>query len=229
MKWEEVKYTLSTAEKNFTKLNTSHFMNYEVSPECRELRDDLVGIRDKVFDENEFDKLEKLGYDFDLTFGLELYELLNRKYHFKLRHASSNEIWRMLQVEIIPDIVFSRWGFNDNRFYKANRRLWLKTLWWYIHLSWNNDKISTFSILENNTTDTIMQLVERPGLGYNTKLYREIMKKYSENSTDDNDSRYMFRRVLILNTARISTISPELSENGIEGYVDGLYKDVMDD
>lgn len=227
MNWEEVKYSLSTAEKNFENLDANSFRDFEPNSQYKGLRDDLIELRDKVFDENGLDNVDKLGYSFDLNYGLELYELLNKKYNFKLRHAASNDVWRMIQLEVIPDVVFSRWGFNETRFYKANRRLWLKTIWWYIHLSWNKNKSFTYEILKENTTDTIMQLVERPGLGYNVHLYREIMKQYYLYSEDDNESRYMFRRVLILNNARIASIFPELSAEGIEGYVKQLFEDVM--
>jgi len=229
LNWEDIKYSLSTAENNFEQLNANTFPNFEVNKKYTELRNDLIEIRDKVFDVHNFDNVEKLGYNFDLTYGLELYDLLNNKYNFKMRHAANNDIWRFLQIEIIPDIVHSRWEFNEARFFTANRRLWLKTLWWYIHLGWANDKITTYNNLKENTTDTVMQLVERPGIGYNIDLYREIMKKYAEYSTDDNDSRFMFRRVLILNNARSSTLFPELSEGGIEEYVENLYRDVMRD
>lgn len=228
MNWEDIKYSLSTAESNFENLDAANFQNFEVNEKYNELRNDLIDIRDKVFDEHNFDNDERLGYAFDLTYGLELYDLLNDKYNFKLRHAANNDIWRFLQIEMIPDVVHSRWGFNEARFYTSNRRLWLKTLWWYIHLGWNIDKYTTYETLKENTTDTVMQLVERPGIGYNVDLYREIMKKYAEYSKDDN-SRFMFRRVLILNNARISSILPELSESGIEGYVEMLYRDVMRD
>lgn len=229
LNWEDIKYSLSTAENNFEQLDANTFPNFEVNEKYTELRNDLIEIRDRVFDANNFDNVEKLGYAFDLTYGLELYYLLNNKYNFKMRHAANNDIWRFLQIEIIPDIVHSRWEFNETRFFTANRRLWLKTLWWYIHLGWDNDKTTTYNNLKENTTDTVMQLVERPGIGYNIDLYREIMKKYVEYSTGDNDSRLMFRRVLILNTARIATIFPELSEGGIEEYVESLYRDVTRD
>ena len=70
-----------------------------------------------------------------------------------------------------------------------------------------------------------MQLVERPGIGYNVEMYRELMKQY--NSYSDS-SRQLFRRVLKLNTARLLTTSPELVEGGIPQYVEDLFKAVRD-
>ena len=106
-------------------------------------------------------------------------------------------------------------------FYQTSRRIWLKTIWWYIHLSWQNSIDETYKILIGNTTDTILQLVERPGLGYNVELFREIMKQYANYS---DSSRNLFRTVLKLNTAKILTTSPELVDGGIEKYVDSLFK-----
>ena len=90
-------------------------------------------------------------------------------------------------------------------FIKTSRRIWLKTIWWYVHLSWQNNINETYNILINNTTDTILQLVERPGLGYNVELYRELMKQY--NNYEDS-SRNLFRTVLKLNTAQMLTTVP---------------------
>lgn len=105
---------------------------------------------------------------------------------------------------MIPDIVHARWGMNASHFYQTSRRIWLKTIWWYIHLSWQNSIDETYKILIGNTTDTILQLVERPGLGYNVELFREIMKQYANYS---DSSRNLFRTVLKLNTAKILTTS----------------------
>ena len=140
---------------------------------------------------------------------------------FSNRVAANDEIWRFLSIKVIPDIVHARWGMNASHFYQTSRRIWLKTIWWYIHLSWQNSIDETYKILIDNTTDTILQLVERPGLGYNVELFREIMKQYANYS---DSSRNLFRTVLKLNTAKILTTSPELVDGGIEKYVDSLFK-----
>lgn len=225
--WDDITYNNEKSKQSFNELTIEKLETFKVEEKYERLREMLIESRDKVFDDHSFDLVEKLGYDFDLTFGLELYSILINEFAFKLRYASKDDIWRFLQLNIIPDIVYSRWGFNEDRFYKKNRRIWLKTIWWYIHLSWNKDKETTYNILKNNTTDTIMQLVERPGLGYNIELYREIMKKYGELKDKSQYSRMLFRKILILNTARIMTISPELIEGGIPKYVDNIFENVI--
>lgn len=224
--WDEINYNTEKARQEFDKITVEKLKDIYVPDKYSDLRESLITARDKVFDLKDLDTIEKLGYSFDLSFGLELYSILNDEYNFKLRDAANDDIWRFLQLQIIPDIVFSRWGRNEERFYKANRRIWIKTLWWYVHLSWNNDKTSTYQLLEKNTTDTIMNLVERPGLGYDIELYRQIMRKYRQYCDGSNESRMLFRRVMIMNIARSATVSPKLIDGGLSNYVDKIFRDV---
>lgn len=225
--WNEITYNIEKAEQDYNDFTIDKLRNAEADEKYTEIRDSLIDARDRMFEEHGFDTAEKLGYDFDLTFGLEIYDIFVNKYNFNTREASDDNIWRFLQLRVIPDIVYSRWDMNPDRFFRISRRLWLKTIWWYIHLSWNQDKEHTYELLKNNTTDTIMQLVERPGLGYNIELYREIMKKYGEVNDGSQRSRMLFRKVLIMNTARSMVISPELVQGGVTAYVGGIFNDVI--
>lgn len=82
----------------------------------------------------------------------------------------------------------------------------------------------TFNLLKNNTTDTVVQLVERPGIGYYTDLYRELMKQYA-NINDS--SRNIFRRALKLNTALLPVSYPELMDGGIPEYIKYIFSKVQ--
>ncbi|MFJ1814897.1 hypothetical protein [Staphylococcus saprophyticus] len=225
--WENINYDLNNAKKDFDKLQV---LSKEVAPidvpnEFEDLRQKLLRARDDIFKEYQLDGVEKLDYKFDLLFGINLFEILNENIKFYNRDAMNDDLWRYLSIKVIPDIVHSRWGFNEDHYFKTSRRIWLKTIWWYINLSWTGNIECTYRLLENNTTDTILQLVERPGIGYNVEMYRELMKQY--NSYSDS-SRQLFRRVLKLNTARLLTTSPELVEGGIPQYVEDLFKAVRD-
>lgn len=221
--WDSINYSLPKATSDFEKLKVDSISEIEVKPEYTELRNNLLELRDNLYDEFLLDEAPSLGYFFDIQFGMGLYKLLNGKYKFTLRDASNDDIWRYLTIKIIPDVAFSRWNLNEDRFFKSSRRMWLKTIWWYIHLSWNIDEQTTLESIKNHTTDTVMNLVERPGVGYNVELYRAIMKKYAE---VEDRSRMLFRRVLILNTARLETISPELIDGGIKQYIEDLFESV---
>lgn len=223
--WENINYDINNAKRDFDKLQV---LSTEIAPietpnEFEDLRQKLLEARDDIFLEYQLDGVEKLDYKFDLLFGIRLFEILNENTKFYNRDAMNDDLWRYISIKIIPDIVHSRWGFNEDHFFKTSRRIWLKTIWWYINLSWMGNSEDTFKLLENNTTDTILQLVERPGIGYNVEMYRELMKQYYEYN---DSSRQLFRRVLKLNTARLLTTSPELMEGGIPQYVHDLFEAV---
>lgn len=220
--WENVIYDIGAATRDFNDLEVKSMSVEPVKarPDFLPLRQELLEARDLVFEKLGLDNSNKLDYSFDLSFGLKLYQILNENIGFTNRVASNDDVWRYLSVCVVPDIVHSRWGLNESHFYQMPRRIWLKTIWWYIHLSWRNEEAETYELLKENTTDTMLQLVERPGIGYYTEMYREIMLQYSYH---EDSSRNLFRRVLKLNTAKILTTSPELVEGGIEKYVESLY------
>lgn len=221
--WYNLRYEYSAAERDFNKLQVfTHSVGpIKIRDDFKLLREQLIRARDEVFETHKLDGSEKLDYTFDLAFGLKIYEILNGQLGFTNRVASSDDVWRYLTICVIPDIVHSRWGLHDERFYKSPRRIWLKTIWWYIHLSWKENINETYQLLSENTTDTIQQLVERPGIGYHIDLYREIMRQYNFYL---DPTRNVFRSVLKLNTARLLTTSPELVENSIESYVKDLFE-----
>lgn len=223
--WNNLNYDVNKAGSDYEKLSVnSTSMEWTNLPsEYQDLRQKLIEARDRLFDEHDFDNANKLEYNFDLLFGLELYSILDSDEGFTNRTATNDDVWRYLSVKVIPDIVHSRWSNNEDRIYKLSRRIWLKTIWWYVHLSWRGNVGETYEILKNNTTDTVQQLVERPGIGYYTEMYREIMLQYS---WYEDKSREMFRQVLKLNTALIMSTSPELVAGGINGYVKMLFETV---
>lgn len=166
-------------------------------------------------------------YKFDCIFGIKLYEIFSSgEYKIKNSIASDDGIWRYIQMCVVPEIIASRWGIeNRDRFYKISRRLYLKILWWYVYLSWNDNLEDTKKIIidELNTSDTLAQLVERSGRdGYRVELYREIMKQKVEAKINSQE----FRKLMVLNSARVKVINPYLVNGGIKEYVYKLIKDV---
>ena len=223
--WEQINYDIAKATVEYNSLNNINpiAITTNLSSEFKHIRNLLIQARDDIFDEYHLDAAEKLGYTFDLLFAIKLYEILGTNNNFCNRVASDDDVWRFLSIRVIPDIVHSRWGMNEAR-YMTSRRIWLKNLWWYIHLSWNGDTERTYEILKNNTTDTVLQLVERPGVGYYVSLYREIMLQYS---CINDPSRTLFRKVLKLNTALLPVTYPELISGGIKEYVSYLFRKVQ--
>jgi len=165
----------------------------------------------------------------DLFLGLKMYAFLNDDFDMNASTASDDDIWRFIQMKVVPDLLFDRWSedngsdrINDDRFWKDSRRMWLKTMWWYIHLSLQGDSlVETKRILMGNGSDDISQLVERSGSGYRVDLYREIMRRYHESGRKD---KQILRKVLKLNVVRCATVEPLLFSSGIEDYVNDLFE-----
>ncbi|SFE86804.1 hypothetical protein SAMN05216378_4392 [Paenibacillus catalpae] len=194
-----------------------------------ELREELLQIEMEVKSELQISTPKGREYAYDLSFGLKLYQVL-KKYDMTEAIASDNQIWAYLGVAVIPDIVFKRWGAQaHDRFYQSPRRIWLKVLWWYIHLSWQGTEELTRKVLLTNTTDEVVQLVERSGnFGYRIKLCREIMLQYGQFDNETKTrSGQLFRRVMKLNTARLAVIEPALYEGEECGYVTDLFKEIV--
>ena len=100
----------------------------------------------------------KMNYLLDLYMGIKLYQLLRLGKDFSAIQSSDDGIWRYISVKVMPDITYLRYPdpeksvrdeggrMNHKRFYAATRRIWLKSLWWYIHLSWQGSEEKTFEV-----------------------------------------------------------------------------------
>lgn len=184
------------------------------------LRQDIKEISRSVLAENPGAK----EYAYDLAFAVPFYETITKKYGMTERYASNDGIWRYISLKVAPDIVLSRWGHRDARFWKESRRIWLKALWWYVHLSWQENTENTFLALKDNTADILVQLVERPGpQGYRVDVTREIMKKLASVPGLSNRAT-LFRKIMVLNTARLKVVEPALCNEGVAGYVRQLFQ-----
>lgn len=224
--WEKLKFSKADAEKHFNQLDIDHLTPVSLKKHEKILRESLIKAIDEAM-EPILEIKTPSEYEKDLYTGLAIYKVLNTDFHFNERLASQDDIWRYLSITILPDKVYERYNaLNAQRFYKVSRRIWLQTIWWYIHLSWQDSIESTLEILEKNTTDTILQLVDRTGLnGYRIDFTRALMKVfYSEYKDLPGTQRTsLFRRVMKLSTARTKIIEPNLVSGGTEAYVKGLF------
>ena len=225
MKWLELNNI--EAERTFNELEGKEPEKYISiqDEEYRKIRKEIYSAFLDIMMElgiSNYEDSEKYAYDVGYRFGIKLFVLL-KKYGMNRYIASKDGVWKYLQLKIFPDLVYYRWRYAEDRYFKLNRRLWLKTIWWYAFLAWRKDEDYTKKILEGNTTDTILQLVERTGnYGYRVELYNEILfQKYNCNIKDQD----IFRRILILNTMRVKIIDPYLYRDGISGYVKDLLID----
>ncbi len=161
-------------------------------------------------------------YEHDLAVGLGLYRHLGPEL-LGLRNAADDGVWRHLSLDVLPDVVARRAPAGSSReswFWKSRWRLWFKRLWWYVHLTWQGSEETTRATVGRMTTDTIASMVERPGpAGFRVELWRTIASRFATRRPSEDE----LRRVMRLNTALLVTIEPDLSADGVEGYVDRLF------
>ena len=213
------KLTLSEASElmNQWKEDSGAYLEEKLDADYLDIRKELVEDYEKV------DSGHK--YLLDYKFGILLNYTL-QKNGFTLRDAADDGVWRYLSMCVVPDLVGRRWGKGaEIRYYKQSSRMWLKTIWWYIHLSWQGSPKDTAKVISSNTTDQILQLVDRSGSkGYYVEAYRRIMYYYWLAKQKDPDvSERDFRRIMTLHTAMCRTLEPGLYEGGSDGYVRMLF------
>src|SRR5690554_4632559 len=214
-------------EKTLTKYEASrlyqNLQQNDFSFNESEMDNEYTLLREKLFYEyNKITNEYNSQYQIDLNFGIYLYSLFNEKFelHKNTILSSDLEFWYYISIVLIPDIVYKRWGDTKSRFYDSSNRVWVYTLWWYIHLSWQGSFEATYNTIKNYSTDTIVQLIERVGEGFEIRLTRELMKQLNYHV----EKTQLFRRVMVLNTAYLQTIEPNFYEGSVEGYVSMLFE-----
>ena len=206
---------------------THYDIGQEFDSEYAEFRKELVNSFKDALTETG----GKYTYTLDLRVGIKLYELLKPENGFNMVVANDDDIWRYISVCVMPDITYMRYPkpeqgairLNQKRFFSHTRRIWLKTLWWYIYLGWQGTADDTYEILKNNGTNIISHFIERPGKGYRPVLFRSMMKAYSSVPVQKDE---VFRAAAKLNLAKCKTIEPALTLGGESVYSCQLFNEV---
>lgn len=173
------------------------------------------------------------AYVYDLEFGLRMYKLFS-EHGFGIWQAADNGVWAFISIRIIPDIVFKRLGgFNEERFYKRNWRIWLKDLWWYIYITESDaegefDIEASRSLLSDGSQDGMFLLLDHSKGGFRPSVYHELMCQYSQllKTIEIPDKREdFFRRVLLEHQIKSSVVDPILENEAV--YVKSLFDRVL--
>jgi hypothetical protein len=157
---------------------------------------------------------------YDVATGLALYRILGEA-GMNVRFAADDGVWRFLSLRVVPDLVVARWpNASAERFWRVRSRIWLRAIWWLIHLSWQGTEEKTRAVLVDATTDTLLQLVDRAGKGgFRVELMRALLRERSRRKF----SQDQFRALMKLNTARLTVTEPWFCEGGIAGYARELH------
>lgn len=214
MMWSKV--NPATAGRHFEEMcSANSFAPADLTPEYRHLREELLRT------------LRPFGMDggqgiaeYDVAVGLALYRVLGAA-GFTVRNAADDGVWRHLSLNVFPDLVAGRWPhMPEKRFWRSRSRIWLRVVWWLTHLAWQGSETQTRSVLSDVTTDTIVQLIERPGrAGFRIELARALFHERGIREFSQNE----FRALMKLNTARVLLLEPYLVEGGVSGYAKELY------
>lgn len=172
-------------------------------------------------------------YQLDYRFSLLFYDYFHQKEWMTDRIAADYEFWSYFALIVIPDLVFDRFGAEDDKHYYAKGlRIWPYTLYWYAHLAWQGDVESTNTILSSSRccSDTILNLVERPGRnGTYISLYRSIMFNFVNcNPTKAIDNIKLFRSIMKLALAKPLVIDPDLCSGGASEYAKEIVQECVD-
>lgn len=199
------------------------------------IRKDLTALFSKTLEAQEQYK-GRSDYFVDVDYGIRIFEYFEQQPWFNLRVASDIGFWRFLSIMVIPEVVEERWGYdNEDHYWRKPTRVWLRSIWWYIYISMNDnlEETRTMLMMDKFSTDTILNLIERSGRdGMNINVYKCIIKLYSfvkkeaiyEFKKKSKKSDDLFRAVMRLNTARSVVLEPEFYYGGIVGYVFSLFE-----
>lgn len=209
----------------------------QVEGEYIKIRNEIQNFCKKVREECPKD-IAKKDYYIDAHIGILLYDYLWKQPGFNLRAAANDDFWRYLSIKVVPDVVADRWGKdNESHYWSKPARIWLRSIWWYVHLSWQGDMMTTAKVLESScfTTDSILNLEERTGrngtfinvyryiMYYYSKVPQDVLESYDKNTKTQSDG--LFRIIMKLNTAKSVVIDPALYLGGEREYVRALFMD----
>lgn len=235
----EVKYrtmTMSEARRWATELD--HYTDDEFALQVDAWKSHDVELPDPSYAELRkvgLDAFQRLGgsslpsrkmYPIDVEVGLDVYEYLTEN-GFTAVEASDDDIWRYMSIKVFPDLTYLRYPnpedevkkqggrINRKRFFSQTRRIWIKSLWWYVHLSWQGSKDATRDVIAGNGANIISHFIETPGRGYRVDLYRALMSHYAGRADKGND---LFCAAAKLNGAECRNIEPSLMPGGVTEY-----------
>ena len=221
-------------DEGFNKL-VERWRRHELDVKLDEPYNDLRARIVSVFDDAGGLTLKnRTMYPVDVEVGLALYEELDG-FGISVEDACNDDFWRYLSIVVFPDITYMRYPdpekeqgerggrLNHKRFFSMTRRIWVKTLWWYVHLSWQGSTEATREVLNAGSADGINKLIETPGRGYRPEFYRAFMARFAKSPARSSKT---IGRAKKLSNARCRIIEPELTIGGVEGYCDRLFAEI---
>lgn len=136
-----------------------------------------------------------VGNSLKLKFDKELGSLIYEKMKITPSVAATLPMWQFLNLQLLPDVVFWRWGNSKEHFY-SERRNYLGTQWWRYYLF--SDSEESLKIYSKLNDAEIAELYERSGSRGLPEHIFEISKWFAQLSRNIliKNEREMFRSVI---------------------------------
>lgn len=171
------------------------------------------------------DEYKDYKYQRDIDIGLALYKFFENDFReFSTWEANDRHMWSYLSLKIVPDIIFRRGGKTmpiPNLYYKRPSRMYLRKLWWFIHLSLVKDRrtdkcdvVETRLLLGHLREQDANELMDRSSGGFHVEFSRIMMNLYSKycknNKVEGTPREDFFRALIREHHLRMQITSPEL-------------------
>lgn len=119
------------------------------------------------------------AHTFDVLAAIQLHRRLSIHPH----EASKDGVWEFFTCVLLPDVV--RWRFpgsgvtSDERFLGGVRNVFAR-LWWRAYLLFEPSHYDPYRLLKFLNEDEIVQITERPVIGFNQRLTRFTVEAFIE-------------------------------------------------
>lgn len=176
-------------------------------------------------------------YKRDIDIGLALYKFFeDPSREFSTWESNDRHMWSYLSLKVVPDIIFRRGGKSapiPDLYYRRPARMYLRKLWWFMHLSLVEDTDTrkmdvekTKRQLEILREQDANELMDRSAGGFHLDFSRTMMSLYSEycrmNNVTGTPREDFFRALIHEHHLRMQITSPELE--GKEQYFKEILK-----
>lgn len=123
---------------------------------------DTYGLRDRIYKiANKYGfPNQRIDEDLKAKFDKEVGECAFLSMKITPSVAATLPMWEFLNLKLIPDIIYWRWGDSSDHFYGA-RRNYLGTQWWRYYLF--SEDHDSFQIYKSLSDRLLADLYERPG------------------------------------------------------------------
>lgn len=177
------------------------------SEELFNLRQSIVELANKYgFSSiNSAQKTENLNKIFDRKFA----ELLFTKMNITPSVAATLPMWYFVNIILVPDVLYWRWGDSPERYYSQTRRVYSSRAWWTYYLFSDSEEYKRkFEAITEKLLSDLFERTNSHGLSHNIANIAIWFDELTKNTLlKETEKQTVFRKTLILYNAKLSYIN----------------------